>query len=524
MKNIMTPQQLFSMAPSVKIERSSFDRSHSYKSTLDRAGVLYPFYVDEALPGDTFNCKVSAFARLATPLKPIMDNMYMDTFFFSVPARLVWDNWQKFMGEKENPTDVTEYTIPYVQAPTGGFERGSVYDYLGIPVEVENIKVNALPLRAINLIYNQWFRDQNLISSALTPKGDGPDSYGYYNLYKRAKRPDYFTSCLPWQQKGQPIEINIGNEAPVTYQHIQNRPWAGRKASDGNMSGPTAAVQLDSNSLLNTGSIQIALDPNGTLFADLSSATTIPINELREAFQMQRFLERDARSGTRYKELIKAHFGVDHPDLNWRPEYLGGGSTPVNFHVVPQTSPTGTYATTPQGNLSAYGTAMFNNHGFTKSFTEHCYVIGLVMVRAQQSYQSGLNRMWSRSTRYDHYFPVLSHLGEQPVLNKELHATGTSTDDLAFGYNERYSDYKYKPSLICGKLRSSDPQSLDFWHLAQDFSATPVLNQMFIEENPPVERIIAVTDEPQFILDAYIGLRCARPMPLYSVPGMVDHF
>lgn len=513
--SVMTHQ--FSQVPKAEIPRSSFDRSHGYKTTFD-AGYLVPFLVDEALPGDTFNVKANAFARLATPIFPIMDNMNMDTFYFSVPIRLVWDNWQKFNGEQKNPGDSTDFTIPQLTNVTP-FTTGSLEDYMGLPTGVSNLSVSALWHRAYNLIWNEWFRDQNLQDSVDVPTGDGPDlhSSGTYNLLRRGKRHDYFTSCLPWPQKGPGVTIPLGGLAPIKSDATSPNAYSIIGEGDTYRQLGTSTTYLNASSTAGTEADR--------LYADLSQATAATINSLRQAFQIQRIYERDARGGTRYTELIKSHFGVTSPDARLqRPEYLGGGSTPVNISPIPQTSPTGSYATTPQGNLAAIGTASFNN-GFTASFTEHCLIIGLVSVRADLTYQQGLNRMWSRKTRFDFYWPALSHIGEQAVLQQEIFCNGVDVDDeKVFGYQERYAEYRYKPSQITGLFRSTNATPLDAWHLAQEFATAPVLDQAFIQEDPPVDRVIAVATEPHFLFDSYIQMRCARPMPLYGVPGLIDHF
>lgn len=523
----------FSQVPTSDMQRSSFRRSRAYKSTIS-SGYLIPIFVDEALPGDTFRVNMSTVARLATPIYPLMDNIHMDFFFFAVPNRLVWDHWQHFCGEKVNPGDTTTYLVPELVSPVGtGWAIGSLADYMGLPTGKAGLSVSALHFRAYNLIYNEWFRDQNLINSVNVPTGDGPDINGDYVLRRRCKRHDYFTSCLPWPQKGPGVELPLGTTAPVVTSGTNRtfdatntvgvKMWA---ATTGSYPAATGMVAIGTDGRLanhNSATSPVNALQFANVFADLSGATAATINSLREAFQLQRMLERDARGGTRYTEILKSHFQVESPDARLqRPEYLGGGSTDVVISPIPQTSLT---STTPQGHLAAIGYQSHSGMGFTKSFVEHMVILGLVNVRADLTYQTGVNRMWSRQTRYDFYWPALAHLGEQEVLNKEIFAQGTAADAQVFGYQERWAEYRYAPSMVTGKLRSSDPGSLDAWHLAQDFGATlPVLNQSFIEENPPISRVIAVPSEPEFIFDSWFDVVCARPMPTYSVPGLIDHF
>ena len=533
-------QHLFSQIPSTQIPRSVFDRSHGYKTTFN-SGFLVPFYVDEVLPGDSFKLTATLFARLATPIVPFMDNLYLETFFFFVPNRLVWDNWQKFNGEQKNPTDSTDFLIPTVSGTN--VQNQTLWDYFGLPTNVNKaLKVNALPFRAYNLIFNEWFRDENLQESLKVPTGDGPDDLSDYSLVRRGKRHDYFTSCLPWPQKGPGVEISIGGSADVSIPagnslgqialnesgNLTVFPYAKTyKLDSGSRSRVIDSFYLQNSEGSSPGSasfVDVGVTiPALTGTANLSSATPISINDLRQAFQIQKLYERDARGGTRYTEILRSHFGVISPDARLqRPEYLGGSSARISINPVQQTSATN--ETTPQGNLAAFGVASDSFHGFSKSFVEHGYIFGFVNVRADLTYQQGLNRMWSRQGRFDFYWPVLAHLGEQAVLNKEIYAQGTDDDDKVFGYQERYAEYRYYPGQITGKFRSTDPQPLDSWHLAQKFSSLPTLSDQFIQDNPPVERVIAVQNEPQFLFDSYIRLKCARPMPVYSVPGLVDHF
>ena len=515
----------FSSVPKANLPRSSFNRNHGYKTTFD-SGFLIPIFVDEALPGDTFNTKMTAFARLQTPIVPFMDNLRASTFFFGIPYRLLWDNFQKFMGEQEDPGDSTDYLIPQLPAPSGGHAELSLADYMGIPTKVNNITTSALWHRAYNLVWNEWFRDQNLQDSLPVPKGDGPDNPADYTLQKRGKRHDYFTSCLPFPQKGPAVNLPLGGEAPVT--GIGFGALTGWNTTDDQVfeTGGSGSVTYD-NWKTGTDAFRVEEDPDNSGYpnirANLAEATAATINQLREAFQVQRLFERDARGGTRYTELVLSHFGVTSPDSRLqRPEYLGGGTTPIQVNPIAQTSSTD--GTTPQGNLAAMGTLNINGHGFVKSFTEHTILIGLVCVYADLNYQQGMDRMWSRRTRFDHYWPSLAHLGEQAVLNKEIFSQGTAVDDEVFGYQERFAEYRYKPSRITGRMRSNAAQPLDVWHLAQDFASLPALNSSFIEEDPPLDRVIAVQTEPQIIWDSYFQMTCTRPMPVYSVPGLIDHF
>ena len=501
----------------------------------------------------------------------------MDTFFFFVPTRLVWDNWQRFCGEQKNPGDSTDFLIPSLSG-TNTFANGSIFDYMGLPTGValdpKNTPINALPFRAYNLIYNEWFRDENLINSIPVTTGDGPDPVSNYVLRKRAKRHDYFTSALPWPQKGPSVDVGLTGNAPVVglgddqhWNFSSSNNYSGTKAILGNpvdvldntglevftnhemfSSAEFRPILAETNPerWVNIGTQDPSFGefhptrairgdgfylPNGILknssgvtpYVDLSGVSAISINDLRQAFQIQKFYEKWARGGSRYTETLRVMFNVISPDARLqRPEYLGGTHSRVN--VVPTAQTSSTDSVSPQSNLSAFGVLGDSAHGFNKSFVEHGYVIGLCCLRADITYQQGLNRMWSRRQLFDFYWPTLAHLGEQVVYNREIFTQGTADDEGVFGYQERYAEYRYKPSMITGKLRSTDAQSLDVWHLAQKFDSLPKLNQDFIEENPPIARVIAVQNEPQFFADFWFDLKTSRPMPVYSVPGLVDHF
>ena len=513
----------FSRVPKAEIQRSSFDRSHTHKTMFD-SGYLVPIFADEVLPGDTHSLNVSSFCRLSTPLKPVMDNLYMDIHFWYVPWRLIWTNFRKFMGEQDNPGDSTSYLIPTMTSPASGPAVGSLSDYLGIPTAGQvavgkTLTFNSFFHRCYNLIYNECYRDQNLQSSVTVDKGDGPDTYANYSLLKSGKRHDYFTSALPTPQKGTAATIPLGTTARINTDAVGAAALSVYQTTGtpGYKWMSTAGAVLDAGG--GAGSAGTAL------YADLTNASAASVNLFRQAVQIQRFLEMDARGGTRYTELIQSHFQVTSPDFRLqRPEYLGGNTSNINFYPVPQTSATS--GSSYQGGLAAMAVQSGSGAGFSKSFTEHGFILGIARIRAELTYQQGLPRMFSRSTKYDLYWPTFAHLGEQTILNKEIYATDDTApaDTDVFGYQERYAEYRYRPSIVTSKYRSTASGTLDIWHLAQKFTALPTLGDTFIKESPPVDRIVAVNTEPQFYADFHIRLKSARPMPVYGVPGMIDRF
>lgn len=570
----------FSDAPAMYMRRTKFDRSHVYKTTFD-AGKLIPVFVDEVLPGDTTRMSVNYFARLATPIKPIMDNIYLDWFFFFVPNRLVWEHWQNFCFEQEDPDDSTDYVIPTVSASTSTNNSliGSLWDYFGLPINTTNniTGISALPFRGVYLIYNEWFRDENLQKSVKIEKGDAnrvidisrlseqpswvinsssTDAYPGFACPPRGKRHDYFTSALPWTQKGPGVSIGLAGTASIVdptpgtgyLLHSTGNQLAAVSAygGDASSSGGRRIAQGDGSISFNrngdtdystiggfagntSSSITMSAQTASTYlgndsYVDLDTSSIFTINSLRTAFQMQKFYERLARGGSRYTEVLRSFFGVVSPDARLqRPEFLGSFTKMVNVNPIAQTSATND--TSPQGNLSAYGVTAAKFHGFTKSFVEHGYIFGFVCARADLTYQQGINKMWLRSTVYDFYWPTFAHLGEQAIELREIYAQGSEADKTVFGYQERYAEYRYKPSQITGKFRSSVTDgNLDVWHLSQFFKNAPTLNEEFITENPPIKRIIAVQDEPEFLLDIGFRYTTVRPMPMFGTPGLVDHF
>lgn len=532
----------FALLPNADIQRSQFDRSSSVKTSFN-VGNVVPFYLDEVLPGDTFNVKTSKVVRLQTLLTPMMDNIYLDTYFFFVPNRLVWNHWKEFNGENTESAwlPTTEYEIPQITAPANtGWQVGTIADYFGVPTGVGGLSVNALPFRAYALVMNEWFRDQNLTDPLVVPLDDatvaGVNTGAYITDVAKGGLPfvaskyhDYFTSCLPAPQKGPDVTIpvaeaanlpvfslperNVGTFSPVTFKSVATGENYGKDLVD------ASGLKADY-----TSQDKVAFDNLWAVQSGAAAAATI--NQLRLAFQIQKLYEKDARGGTRYTEILKTHFGVTSPDARLqRPEYLGGNRIPININQIVQQSAT-TEGSTPQGNPVGLSVTTDNHSDFTKSFTEHGFIIGVMVARYDHTYQQGLDRMFSRKSRFDYYWPVFANIGEQAVYNKEIYAQGTATDDEVFGYQEAWADYRYKPNRVTGEMRSSYAKSLDVWHLGDDYSALPSLSDSWIREDKTnVDRVLAVqsTVSNQLFADIYVENRCTRPMPMYSIPGLIDH-
>lgn len=546
----------FSQLPHADISRSTFDRSHSLKTSFN-VGDVVPFYVDEVLPGDTFDVKTSKVIRMPSLITPLMDNIYLDTYFFFVPNRLVWDHWRQFNGENTESAWLpqTEYEVPQITAPEGGWNIGTLADYFGIPTGVSGLSVNALPFRAYSLIVNEWFRDENLTDPLVIPTDDttvvGVNTGEYITdtakgglPFKAAKYHDYFTSCLLSPQKGPDVTIPVasagnlpvvpGPDFPASQYPLTPLKFGsvvdGSPASTGGKSYPYTATWFDSGAPGKVALIDGTRWDNYGSFTNLwavadGNAAAATINQLRMAFQIQKLYEKDARGGTRYIEILKAHFGVTSPDARLqRPEYLGGNRIPINVNQIVQQSQTTDQS--PQGNPVGLSLTSDTHSDFRKSFVEHGFVIGLMVARYDHTYQQGLERFWSRRDRFDYYWPVFANIGEQAVKNREIYAQGTAQDDEVFGYQEAWADYRYKPNHVTGEMRSQSPQSLDVWHLGDDYDKLPSLSDAWIrEDGKNVDRVIAVTSAitHQFFADIYISCRSTRPMPMYSIPGLIDH-
>lgn len=553
----------FALNPTrIDMSRSTFDRSASVKTSFN-VGDIVPFFLEEVLPGDTFNVTSSKVVRMQTLLTPMMDNVYLDTYYFFVPNRLVWNHWKEFNGENTESAWIpqTEYSIPQITAPTDGWNVGTLADYFGLPTGVAGISVSALPFRAYALIMNEWFRDQSLQDPLVVPVDDatvqGVNTGTFVSDVARGGKPyiaakyhDYFTSCLPSPQKGPDVTLTVASQGnlPVLPLSADTKSlgitssamrlkqlssvdsgWAPVSSSDHpfGVSSEGKLVGFTSSVSQNYTSEGTAVSPSNLWAINSGNAIVATINQLRMAFQIQKLYERDARGGTRYIEVLKSHFGVTSPDARLqRPEYLGGSRVPINVNQVIQQSGTGAGADTPQGTVVGMSQTTDSHADFIKSFTEHGYIIGVMVARYDHTYQQGIERHWSRKTRFDFYWPVFANIGEQAVKNKEIFAQGTKADDEVFGYQEAWSDYRYKPNRVTGEMRSSYPQSLDVWHLADDYDKLPALSDSWIREDKnTVDRVLAVksTVSNQLFADIYIKNRATRPMPMYSIPGLIDH-
>lgn len=543
----------FSLLPHVDISRSRFDRSSSIKTTFN-AGDVVPFFLEEVLPGDTFSVDSSKVVRMQTLLTPMMDNVYLDTYYFFVPNRLVWQHWKEFCGENNESAWIpeTEYAIPQLKSPAGGFEVGTIADYFGLPTGVANLSVSALPFRAYALIMNEWFRDENLMDPLVVPTDDatvtGVNTGTFVTDVAKGGKPfvaakyhDYFTSALPAPQKGPDVQIPVASAGnmpvvplaeKVPSSMIGNQSytasWIGNKPTSGDMFSigfDTDGTQANRNQTVGSVSGKPIIDNLWAVGSGNAAAATI--NQLRMAFQIQKFYEKQARGGSRYTEVIRSFFGVTSPDARLqRSEYLGGNRIPININQVIQQSGTGSASTTPQGTVVGMSQTTDTHSDFTKSFTEHGFIIGVMCARYDHTYQQGIDRMWSRKDKFDYYWPVFSNIGEQAIKNKEIYAQGNATDDEVFGYQEAWAEYRYKPSRVTGEMRSSYAQSLDVWHLADDYSGLPSLSDEWIREDAKtLNRVLAVSDQNsnQFFADIYVKNLCTRPMPMYSIPGLIDH-